>query len=372
MFCRLCHSQKEPQEVFHLENTLIDGVYGNTTLETCDFTLVQCHDCWLFQLKELVDYNRIYSNYKFSSSNVATISHWMESLHKILVENYNIQNKTILEIGASDGCFLTLFQKENSVYGIEPSKILTEIGKEKYGVDIVHGYYTKESFKGMKFDFIICRHVLEHIEDSSWFIDTMTSHLSEEWLLYIEVPDMDHIIEKQNYTNFFHEHINYFSKEVLERYMWTLWFESVFHIKNKVHNWSFWMIFKHKTQYHVSELNHRVLEYKETLDSILKKYKNIVWYGAANKTFKLLSMFDLDSVINIILDVNKNLSDTFIFGKNKIFIQHPEKIRDIEPDAIIIFATSYSDEIVYSLRNTFHYNGDIILLYPEIHVISWK
>lgn len=369
MNCRLCDS-KNVTQVLKIDNTLVDWIYSNDKKETSDFTLLKCDDCWLYQLKEIIDYDKIYSNYKFTSSAVSTISNWMIDLHKILVDDYDVKNKNILETWASDGCFLNLFKDDNNIYWVEPSKILTQNAKTNYWIDIANWYYDSNSFPDKKFDLIICRHVIEHIENIQTFIKDMINNLTADWLLYIEVPDMDYIIDNLNYTNFFHEHLNYFTRNVIEKYMSSLWFESLLYIKNKVHNWSFWIIFKKNTNNLLTNLKEKINHDKFLLDRILKNYKNIAWYWAANKTFKLLSIFDFGSKINTIFDNNKNLWWSFIISENQIEITSPQKIIDSNYDAIIIFATSYTNEIIDYIKNDLHFPWDIITIYPDIKVIK--
>lgn len=369
--CRLCWSSNIA-EVFKLNNCLIDWIYldnPNTVVPKEDFTLMKCQNCWLIQLREIVDTSNIYTNYKFSSTNTRYILDWMSFLSGLLINRFWVKNKKILEIWASDWCFLKLFSNSNHVKWIEPSEILVKQAKEKYNLSIDNDFFWKDSYLWEKFDFIICRHVLEHIEMLNDVIMNICRLCDDHSLVYIEVPDNDSILDNLNYSSLFHEHINYFSKEILEKTFKDLWFEVKFIMENDICGWSFWILFKKlciKNNY--NDLLNKINVDCSKLSKILeqKKYNDITWYWAANKTFKLISNLWLEDKLSCIYDRNSNLENCYIPTKTGIKIKNPKEIIKDKPDCIILFATSYKDEIIKYLRNEINYKSDIISITPEI------
>lgn len=57
---------------------------------------------------------------------------------------------------------------------------------------------------------ITLRHVLEHIPSPWEFLDGIAAANGYQGLLYVEVPDLDWILEHRAYFDLFHEHVNYF------------------------------------------------------------------------------------------------------------------------------------------------------------------
>jgi hypothetical protein len=376
--CRLCEWKNlSDKSIFKLKDSLIDGIYldkiNDQKIPKVDFTLFKCDICWLVQLQEIVDHQKIYSNYKFSSTNTKYIVDWMSFLSETLINIFKIKNKKILEIWASDWCFLNLFKTNNFVKWIEPSKLLVDSAKEKYGLDIENWYFWKESYKWEKFDLIICRHVLEHIEKLKDFVDNMDYLVNDKWMIYVEVPDVDIILKGLNYSNFFHEHLNYFSRDVLIDYFSKLWYKLLFLINNEVHNWSFGILLEKKWKDNeFIDIQEKIEQDKILFNQLIawKNYKKIVWYWAANKTFKLISIFDLDGKLSCIYDINETLSGFFIPTENPILIKKSQDILSDKPDCIVIFATSYTNEIISYLRNDLLYRWDIISLFPEIKMYN--
>ena len=59
-------------------------------------------------------------------------------------------------------------------------------------------------------DLLTLRHVLEHIHSPWQFLDGIAAANGYQGLLYVEVPDLEWILEHRAYFDLFHEHVNYF------------------------------------------------------------------------------------------------------------------------------------------------------------------
>ena len=81
--------------------------------------------------------------------------------------------------------------------------------------------YINKSFFGPKSHdkgkLLTLRHVLEHIQSPWKFIDRIVEANESKGFMYIEVPDLDWILENRAYFDIFHEHVNYFRSEDFSR-----------------------------------------------------------------------------------------------------------------------------------------------------------
>ncbi len=106
-----------------------------------------------------------------------------------LIAGFTNKKGKVLEIGCSTGVFLEIF-KQNSwdVVGIEPS----QSGKvaEAKGIKVIKNSFEKVKFKS-KFDLIILNHTLEHVEDPVFVLTKAQKLLSEDGLLFVDVPNFD-------------------------------------------------------------------------------------------------------------------------------------------------------------------------------------
>ncbi|WP_299054689.1 class I SAM-dependent methyltransferase [uncultured Polaribacter sp.] len=103
-----------------------------------------------------------------------------------LINSFNSEQNTLLDIGAGTGDFLaTCLQNNWKVFGVEPNLEARNIAKEK-------NVFLQEKidfFTENKFDVITLWHVLEHVENLEEYIYKLKSLLKENGTLVIAVPN---------------------------------------------------------------------------------------------------------------------------------------------------------------------------------------
>lgn len=128
----------------------------------------------------------------------------------------------VLEIGSAEGFYLFLLSKrypKSKLNAVEISDVYIEQLKEIIpSCTIYPDFFENIDFLDQKFNFIIIRHVLEHISQFNTFLNKLSEITSVGSYVYIEVPDAE--IYFDTITNYFHhEHMNYFTKETLSHYL---------------------------------------------------------------------------------------------------------------------------------------------------------
>lgn len=116
-----------------------------------------------------------------------------------------------LDIGSSTAVLLSLFQNSGwSVLGLDPSDKCIQISKQKLNVEVKKGFFSVEILqKDMPFDLIVLSHVLEHLVNPDIVIRGIGELLSDDGLLYIEVPNLMRPDDTKCYFGF--EHVNFFT-----------------------------------------------------------------------------------------------------------------------------------------------------------------
>ncbi|MGB0879102.1 MAG: class I SAM-dependent methyltransferase [Polaribacter sp.] len=103
-----------------------------------------------------------------------------------LLNSFQTEEKTVLDIGAGTGDFLVSCKKNGwKTFGTEPNKEARKLAKEK-------GIFLEKEIKAYthkKFDVITLWHVLEHIESLSKYLKTLKKSLKENGTLVIAVPN---------------------------------------------------------------------------------------------------------------------------------------------------------------------------------------
>ena len=126
-------------------------------------------------------------------------------------------------------CCGHLASKENLVVDVGCGKggfveLLRGKGVNALGYDIAYQgsspYIRKAFFSVDSHDqghLVTLRHVLEHIPSPWQFLDGIAAANGYQGLLYVEVPDLEWILEHRAYFDFFHEHVNYFRADDFSR-----------------------------------------------------------------------------------------------------------------------------------------------------------
>ncbi len=103
-----------------------------------------------------------------------------------LINSFDTEEKTILDIGAGTGDFLSVCKKNGwKINGVEPSESARELASKK-NIILENSV---EKFQNKSFDVITLWHVLEHIPTLPEFIQTLKKLLKPNGVLIIAVPN---------------------------------------------------------------------------------------------------------------------------------------------------------------------------------------
>lgn len=157
--------------------------------------------------EDLVVYDSKYHNNQSLSKSFKT--HIENIITKILPHIRNKQ-ELIVEVGCGSGYFVELLQNKGlNAIGYDPSYN----GQNPL---IIKDHFNDRSHK--KAEFLVLRHVLEHIPNPKEFLSKLFSANGYSGRIYIEVPSLDWIFEHNSYFDFTYEHCNYFSEEGLSSF----------------------------------------------------------------------------------------------------------------------------------------------------------
>jgi len=172
-----------------------------------DMNIVMCKKCSHIynQIPVQLEYKQNNSTYFTNEAKKKYISELVVDL----VNKYQINHKTILEVGSGDGLFLNEISKyNNSCIGFEPS--YNEILKRN-NVTIINDYFDANRNLNKSIDWIIIRHVMEHFTNPYEFIVGVMQNINLETKLFIEVPNIEPTLNGLRINDFIHEHISHFS-----------------------------------------------------------------------------------------------------------------------------------------------------------------
>lgn len=145
---------------------------------------------------------------------------YAEALAHRLVETYDVHEKDVIEIGCGKGEFLALLCRAggNRGLGFDASFDPARLGPAPEGLEVIRDHYSR-AHRDRLADLIVCRHVLEHIDEPLPFTNWVreAAGLRSGSAVYFEVPNVLFTLEDLGIWDLIYEHCSYFSPHSLAR-----------------------------------------------------------------------------------------------------------------------------------------------------------
>lgn len=310
-----------------------------------------CNACALgFQTTKHTFLPKLYTDYHYISPHLGIgTSKYLGMIED--VTKFARKEEKILEIGCSDGYLLSQLKKKGykNLIGIEPSQ-KAEFAKDKFKLNIIRDFFSKEFYIKDKVDVVIMMHIWEHFENPFDILVHIRNILNDNGKVIIEIP---------NFNGYCHQHLFYYTEPFLRR----LFYESKFEIlKFSIGNYLRIICQK---KYTSKTINRKTLKYK--LETYKKKAYNmqegfqlnirkieeflrgnddlVYWWGAGSASVIYLNQIKLKNLKDIvfILDGDKNKIGEFI-PRLVLPVNHWSFIKNKNIKKIII-ASEFVDEI---------------------------
>lgn len=264
---------------------------------------------------------------------------------------------SILEIGGLHGHLAQKCLQHNEKLDwtiIEPNPCIDE----SLNVNVIKGFFDDKFDTGRKYDAVVHSHVLEHLYDPHEFMKHKSSFMHEGSLLFISVPNMKAMLER-NYTNCLNfEHTYYLNDEyvnyLLKHYGFNLITKqafkddhSVFYCAEKVGSRTTKIeapqlyeqnkkLYENYLQYHV--------ELVDVLNKAIAEQSSVYLFGGHVFSQYLIAFgLNVDNVV-CILDNDSKKHGKRLYGTNLI-VQPPSILKDEQNATVVLKAGVYNDEI---------------------------
>lgn len=296
-----------------------------------------------------------------------TFNTYVQKLAARLIENYNLHNKHISEIGGGRGDFLALLCQLGNNYGvgIDPSKVSGGVeGEVLSRLTFIRDYYSNRYADSLG-DFIACRHTLEHIHKTADFINCLREGIDNKLntVAFFEVPDTSRILHEVAFWDIYYEHCSYFNLGSLARLFRFCNFEIASLRKDYFDQY---LLIEAKP---VTQKSEKILDNEESVEQTTKdvedfakgskekldfwknhllrihneKRKAIVW-GSGSKCVGFMTTLGVKDEIQYIVDINPRRHGKFISGAGKEIVS-PEFLKQYRPDTVIVMNPIYCNEI---------------------------
>ena len=361
-----------------------------------------CDTCFLVQLEEYESAESIFSEYAyFSSYSDSWLKHCETYCNKMTSCLGLSENSFVVEVASNDGYLLQYFVRQGvPVLGIEPAANVAKVAVEK-GVPSLVRFFGTELAKelaaeGRCADLVLGNNVLAQVPDLNDFVEGLKIMLKQEGVLTLEFPHLLKLMELNEFDTIYHEHFSYFSMLTTMRIMEAHGLR-VFDVEElKSHGGSL-RVYACRTECRLHALQpsvakvladeaqaglssaagyekfaHQVRDTKFALVEFLlaaaKEGKSVAGYGAPGKSATLLHYCGIgNDLIEYTVDRSPHKQGRFLPG-NHIPIFHPDRIRETQPDYVVILPWNLKDEIMEQLRYIREWGGRFVVPIPKVAI----
>jgi SAM-dependent methyltransferase len=355
-----------------------------------------CTHCFHVQLSEIVPPREMFEDYLYVSSASDTLRDHLFDLSAIMCDRRGLTTSDlVIDVGCNDGALLEGFQRFGvRTLGVDPAENLAELMRgsdiERY-VDLFDSRSADEIVdRWGQAALITATNTFPHIPDLHDFMEGIEKALEPGGAFVVEAHYLLDMIEQGAFDTVYHEHVSYWSLGSMVRLLEQHNFQVVDAERIPLHHGQLRVTMQRKGERdpdaRVDQIlgveRERGLRRLETFESfadqtasvkrvllrMLEELRSagvrVVGYGAPAKGNTLLSYLELGpDKIEYIVDRSPLKQGRFTPGSH-IPIVPVERLLHDEPDAVVLFAWNFVDEIVQQQTEYLRRGGRFIVPIP--------
>lgn len=376
-----------------------DQPFANSLLESRDtaedwypLQLAWCPSCKLVQLNHTADPAMLFSRYVWvTGTSTTAVAHADHFCHETLERVDRSALSYVAELASNDGTFLRPFlQRAIPIMGVDPAKNIAERANAT-SIPTRCGFFGERLATEIVRDrgeagLVIARNVVPHVANLHDFMGGIDILLGDEGLVVLELHYGGVILNELHYDSIYHEHLCYFTLQsvstLLGRYGMTIvdigrspisGGSVILYIRRKgaqptaiardaiekeermtINDLQSWQNFADRSAFHASELR-----------TFLAGQGCVAAYGASARSSTLLNYATITSeMISRVADKNKMKQGKFTAG-TRIPIVSPGEMLATAPEAVLVLAWNFFDEISHDLRKNYGYQGRLVKPLPN-------
>jgi len=402
--CRNCNSKKI-SNLFTLGNQSFTGKfpeYPNQIVKKGEINLVICNKCNLVQLGNRFDLKYLYGpSYGYRTGINQTMTNHVQQITRYLKNKVKLsKGESVLDIASNDGTLLNFYDKNIIKFGIDPlvKKYLSNYKKINYKISSFFNYNKVAKKYKKKFKIITALSVFYDLENPNLFLQGIEKLLDSKGIALIEIADLYSILKKKMFDTICHEHLEYYSTEVLIN-MFEKNSLKLIDIKENDINGS-------SKQFYLAKINSNLRVNLKKINNVIKKEKNLKMnkiktfynfkneidkiklklinklnqiknnngrihgYGASTKGNVLLQYFGIDNkYLDFIAERNPKKYGCYTPG-TKIKIISEKKSRALKPDFYLVLPWHFKKEIIKRESSALKSGTKFIFPLPNLKIIS--
>jgi SAM-dependent methyltransferase len=254
---------------------------------------------------------------------------------------------TIVDVGCGQGDFLECIDQQpgpgRALFGFDPAW-QGEEGERRFGARFSRHLFDKSELGDWgPADLIVSRHVIEHMANPLFFLETLRRAAAPTTRLAIETPDVDWILETGAYHDLFYEHCSLFSLAALDQALWASGFSPT-RIERVFDGQYLWAEATVATSRPYVPLSDYIRLWRRFLLDPPLPGPVLVW-GAGAKGATFAQMLDPDGLmIRAVIDVNPAKQGRHLAGSGHEVLS-PEAATALSPGTVLVMNPAYEAEI---------------------------
>jgi SAM-dependent methyltransferase len=356
--------------------------------------LCRCDACGTLQLTETVAPDYLFRSYNWVTGTSTAARGFSVRFRDRLLSLCEQPPRFVVEVASNDGTFLKQFAAKGvKVLGVDPARNIAELA-ECDGIPTVADFFGLEVAARIvaehgHADVVFARNVLAHVTDVRDLVQGMAHCLAETGVGAAEFHRADIILDQLHYDSIYHEHLFYHSLHSMARLVGdcglqpfdveyspisggscvvyfakqtrpqTAAFARLWEWEDRlgVNQAAPWHEFAVRCRHHSAALRYLVEDAK-------RRGKRIIGYGASARSSTLLNYCQIGRRhLDVIADRSPLKHNRYTPGTD-ILIAAPEHAFARSPDAVLLLAWNFGEEITSQIRSEQAWRGDIILPLP--------
>ena len=345
--------------------------------------LHHCIDCGLTQLGYTVNPRVVYKHFPFVSGTTQTATRHLQSLPAQLVGMLGLKQKSFaVDIGSNDGTLLKGYLPARvKILGVDPSGDPVRIANEQ-GIPTLHAFFNEETAAKIarahgKADAITACGVFAHIADLGGVMDGVSRLLAPGGVFATDSRYWLDMVARLHYDNIFHQHLRYYAMRPLMRLFEQYGLEIFDVERSDVYGGSIRVFSARKGAHPISprvaalvdeearhqlyapatneRFAHAVQEHRAGLFrqvyDLTSQGKTVIGLGAPAKASTICNYCRLGPEhLRYITEINPLRIGKYLPGVHIPIVEEERMFAD-QPDAAVLFAWNYYDEIAPKLKS---------------------
>lgn len=392
--------------VLHLGNQALTGVFPKNPeqpITVGPLDLVWCPDSGLLQLGHSYDLEEMYGmNYGYRSGlNQSMVRHLKNKVNHLNRLRPVVSGDIVLDIGSNDATLLSSYQVSGlKRIGIDPTGVKF---KDFYtdGIELVPDFFSAQAFKSKfpngKAKIVTSISMFYDLESPRQFVQDIFDVLDDDGIWHLEQSYMPAMLRTNSYDTVCHEHLEYYSLEVVKNLLDQCGLKVIDVQMNSVNGGSFavtaakktsrlksndtvieWLLGQeYKMGLHTPkpyrDFEERVYKHRDDLTSLIRGLnadgKKVVGYGASTKGNVLLQFCGLnDQDLAAVAEVNPDKFGAYTPGTN-IPILSEKDVKAMNPDYMLVLPWHFRHGIMEREAEFLASGGKLIFPLPEIEIV---